>query len=263
MQKNIFVILLVAMLFVVIGCGGDNKPTKPKGKTPAVSEEVKAALQGTGSFSGTVRFQGDVPQLKKINMTTDCKSKHSGDILEDNLVLGEGNALANVFLCVKSGLPKGYYPPIETAAVIDQNGCFYNPHVLAVMVGQKVRILNSDGIFHNVHIHAKLNEEQNIGMTGEDKETMIVFTKEESMFNIKCDVHPWMVNYVTVVSHPYFAVTGKDGKFQIPKLQAGKYEVEVWHELGEQVVVEPGKAFTLELKDGEQKVQDFTVKLKK
>jgi uncharacterized protein (DUF2141 family) len=50
------------------------------------------------------------------------------------------------------------------------------------------------------------------------------------MFVIKCDVHPWMQSYMGVFSHPFFAVTGADGKFTIANLPAGTYEVEAWHE---------------------------------
>jgi hypothetical protein len=56
------------------------------------------------------------------------------------------------------------------------------------------------------------------------------FGKEEGMFLIKCDVHPWMSAYVGVFSNPFFAVSGADGKFSIAGLPDGTYEVEAWHE---------------------------------
>ena len=56
------------------------------------------------------------------------------------------------------------------------------------------------------------------------------FDKEELMFKIKCDVHPWMAAYVGVMTHPFYDVTAEDGKYTIDGLPAGTYEVEVWHE---------------------------------
>ena len=55
------------------------------------------------------------------------------------------------------------------------------------------------------------------------------FPKEEMFLRFKCDVHPWMFSYVSVMNHPYFAVSGKDGTFKIENLPAGKYTIEVSH----------------------------------
>ena len=64
----------------------------------------------------------------------------------------------------------------------------------------------------------------------EVKERQTQFPQAEGMFRIKCDVHPWMVGYVGVMKHPFFAVTGKDGQFTLKGLPAGTYTVEAWHE---------------------------------
>jgi hypothetical protein len=64
------------------------------------------------------------------------------------------------------------------------------------------------------------------------KETTTTFTKPEPIFQIKCDVHPWMTAYIGVFTHPFFAVTGTDGKYTISGLDAGTYEITAWHESG-------------------------------
>jgi hypothetical protein len=54
------------------------------------------------------------------------------------------------------------------------------------------------------------------------------------MVPVKCDIHKWMRAYAGVMAHPYFAVTGADGSFDLRGVPPGDYTVAVWHEkLGE------------------------------
>jgi len=187
-----------------------------------------------GSISGTVKYEGPIPPSAKrpVKMDADpgCAKKHSTDVMPEFLVLGDGQTLGNVFVHIKSGAPDKQYTVPSEPVVLNQNGCKYEPHVMGVMVGQPFKILNSDGLLHNVHSLPKVNNGFNRAMPAAVKEADFEFTKEESMFKIKCDVHPWMNAWVGVMAHPYFAVSGKDGKFKIDGLPAGTYEIEVWHE---------------------------------
>ena len=114
--------------------------------------------------------------------------------------------------------------------MLDQNGCLYTPHVIGLMVNQKFKILNSDGLLHNVHSLPKINTGFNRAMPATVKEAEFTFSKPEFMFKVKCDVHPWMGAWIAVMDNPYFAVTGPDGKFTIDNLPPGTYEIEVWQE---------------------------------
>ena len=67
-------------------------------------------------------------------------------------------------------------------------------------------------------------------MPFEGMEITKTIDQPEVMIPLKCDVHPWMVGYVGVLNHPYFAVTGEDGSFEIKNLPPGDYEIEAWHE---------------------------------
>jgi len=185
-----------------------------------------------GSVVGTVTYEGTVPNLRPVKMDADpgCAKKHSTPLKSEMLVLGEGNTMGNIFVRVKSGLAKNDYPAPGETVTIDQDGCRYVPHVVGVMKGQKIKILNSDGLLHNVHALPKVNKSFNMAMPGTRTEAEVVFDQEEDMFKIKCDVHPWMGAFVQVMSHPFFDVTATDGKFEIGNLPPGTYEIEAWHE---------------------------------
>jgi plastocyanin len=160
-----------------------------------------------------------------------CAKKHSAPVQNEMLVLGTGNTMGNVMVWVSKGLPAGKTYPASTApAVLDQNGCQYKPHVMGLMVGQPYKILNSDGILHNIHTLPKINKAFNKPMPATMKETTTTFDKAEPIFNIKCDVHPWMQAYVGVFTNPFYSVTSSNGKFTISGLDPGTYELTAWHE---------------------------------
>ena len=218
----------------------------------------------SSSVIGTVKFEGQAPHHRAINMEADaiCLAAHKDAVYPQTFLIGEGNTLGNVFVYVKSGdqleipgkrgLTKMDYPAPTEPAILNQKGCDYAPHVLGVMVGQKVKFLNTDGTLHNVHGMCKVNPEFNAAMPNVIKEMEKVFNKPEFMFPVRCDVHPWMVAWMAVMSHPFFTVTTIDGQFEIKNLPAGTYEIEAWHEkLGT-------KTATIIVKDGANQTIDFT-----
>jgi plastocyanin len=207
-----------------------------------------------GTIEGTITYDGAVPKLPPVRMDADpaCASKHDKPVPKEVLVLGSGNTLGNIFVRVTSGLPDTEWPVPSEPVTMDQNGCRYVPHVFGIMIGQRFKILNSDGIMHNVHALPKINKPFNMAMPAGRTEAEESFSKEEVMFSIKCDVHPWMKAYVGVMTHPFFDVTGTDGAFEIGGLPAGTYEIEAWHEkMGTQTA-------TVTVGADETKSADFT-----
>jgi plastocyanin len=241
-------------------CGGGEQAA-PAGEAAAPAEPGAApgtapaasGPTGTATVSGTVSYQGEVPNLRPISMSADpaCAAKHTEPVPNSSLVLGDNQALGNVFVYVKSGLPAGQYTAGEPA-VIDQRGCVYEPHVIGVLKGQEVKFLNSDGVLHNVHALPQQNQEFNMAMPAERKEASHQFDQAEEMFRIKCDVHPWMNAYVRVMEHPFFATTGPEGTFTIANLPAGTYEIEAWHERL------PAQTQTVTVADGGTATATFT-----
>jgi plastocyanin len=194
------------------------------------------------TITGTITFDGKPPVLRPIAMDAEpvCAKKHAGHPVQpEMLVLGTGQTMANVMVYVSKGLPAGKtYPVPKTPVTVDQDGCMYLPHVMGIMVGQTYRILNTDGILHNIHTLPKINSSFNRGQPATVKEMTTMFPKAETAFQIKCDVHPWMSAYMAVFSHPFYSVTKTDGKFTISGLDPGTYEITAWQErLGTQTAM--------------------------
>ena len=189
----------------------------------------------SGDVEGKITFDGKAPKMKPLRMDADPVCVANSDIKprKEWLVLDENNGVKNVLVFIKeskSGSFADNYDSPKEAAVIDQNGCVYVPHVLGVMVGQQLDILNSDGTLHNIHALPKVNKEFNKAMPRSKKQMSVTFDKVEAPFKIKCDVHPWMGAFIGVFEHPYFAVTDDSGSYTISGLAPGKYVVEAWHE---------------------------------
>jgi len=182
-----------------------------------------------GDLVGTVSYDGKAPKQKALRMDSDpvCGSAHQAAVYAESFIVNEDGNLANVIVYLKN--VSSDTAPTE-AAVLDQRGCMYVPHVLGVQAGQEVKILNSDPTMHNIHGLPKVNKEFNFGMPKTVKERTVTFEKSEDVFVVKCDVHPWMKSYVQVFDHGYFAVTDTDGKYSISGIPAGEYEVVAWQE---------------------------------
>jgi len=207
------------------------------------------------TITGTIVFNGKPPALKPLSTEGEptCHKKHGGKpVANEALVLGSGNAMGNVMVWVSKGLPSGKtFAAPKTAVTLDQDGCVYKPHVMGIMVGQPYKILNSDGLAHNVHTLPKVNKSFNRSMPGTLKEVTTTFDKAEPIFQVKCDVHPWMNAFIGVFDHPFFSVTATDGKYTIANLEPGTYEITAWHErLGTQTA-------SITVGANDKKTQDF------
>jgi plastocyanin len=188
-------------------------------------------VSSNASVAGEVKFEGPLPKTMPINMAADpkCAMQHPGAVMRDDVMTGSGGGLGNVIVFVASGLGSRNFEVPNDPVVIQQKGCMYWPHVIAMRANQKLEVLNSDKTAHNIHPTPANNREWNkFQPPGSPLEE--TFPREEVAIPVRCNLHPWMRGYIAVFKHPFFAVTGKDGSFQLPSLPAGEYMVEAWHE---------------------------------
>jgi len=203
------------------------------------------------SLKGTAKFEGTAAKPSRIDMSADplCAKGRSTPATTEDIVVGADGGLANVVVYVSDGLSSHSFPPPQQPATLEQKGCQYRPHVLALQANQKLEVVNSDETPHNIHPTPNNNREWNMSQPhGVPLEQS--FAREEIAIPVKCNVHPWMRGYIAVFKHPYFAVTDKNGGFELKDLPPGTYTITAWQEkLGTQiqkVTVAAGESKTLD-----------------
>lgn len=193
--------------------------------TVATQSVFAAEITGKITLKGT-------PPPPAVAKDIVCGKPEKLNITARQYVVGADNGLADVFVYLKSGTGidgKTFTAPADKP-VLDQIDCEYTPFALGVMKGQTFTVKNSDAVLHNVNsTRAKINKGKNFGQPNKGQVNDMVFDKTEIPILFKCDVHPWMTAYVAVFDNPYFAVSDKDGRFSIPNVPPGTYELVVYH----------------------------------
>lgn len=219
-----------------------------------------------GDVVGKVTLQGTPPPEKAIAFDDTCSKLNPPVTTTRHYVVGKDNGLGNVFVYISKGLEGKKFPIPSAAVEINQTGCNYDPYILGCMVGQTMRIKDSDPIMHNIHALPKVegNSEFNFAEMAQgdvnDSKWTASITKPEVLVKMKCDVHPWMFCYVGVLDHPFFAVTDKDGNFKIADVPPGSYTLTAYHLKTHQNT--PGVTQEIKVADASPVTANFTVELK-
>lgn len=185
----------------------------------------------TGEITGRVRFEGTKPHLPQIDMSKDpecVREQHGKAVYPQNGEVNTNGTLPDVFVYIESGAQKYHFSVPRQAVTLDQQGCVYVPHVLGIMVGQPLKVVNSDFTTHNIHVMPKSNPQWNQSQPPGGAPFYKKFAHPEVMVPVHCNEHPWMNAYIGVVTNPFYAVTGKEGTFTIKGVPPGEYTLEAW-----------------------------------
>jgi hypothetical protein len=217
-------ILISALTATICICGRQAaKAGNPSNSTDAAT--------GTATVKGKIKYEGKLSKPASISMVADpsCSKQHTSPVANQDVIADADGELQNVIVFVADGLGDRTFNPPTQPAVIEQKGCVYQPHVLAVRANQPLEVINDDPTSHNIHVIPTNNREWN---KAEPPGAKIdeAFAREEIAIPVKCNIHPWMRSYVAVFKHPYFTVSGKDGSFDLSNLPPGTYSIEAWHE---------------------------------
>jgi len=224
--------ILFAASLTLSGC-----KSAPPAPTAEPATAAPAPVANAGSISGTIHFTGKTPARVKIDMSMDpACSMLAPENNAEQYVVADGK-LANVYLYIKAGATPSKAPGNAAHVVLDQKGCRYTPHVIALQQGGSVEFRNSDPTMHNIHTTPATAGEASIDVSQGPMGTAQTrqFQQPETMLPVRCNNHPWMNAFINVSATPFFAVSGADGSFTINGLPPGNYTLAAVHEkLGEQ-----------------------------
>ena len=204
------------------------------------ANQTKPVYQPTGSeatITGKISFAGKPPEPKRFDLSADswCDTANPELFTEDVIVTA--GKLANVFVYVRAGDTLEWYTfeAAQPDVSIAHHGCHYIPHVLGMQTQQILKVANDDATTHNTHFTPKNNGDSNQSQPPNSVPLEIKFKAPEVLIPVKDNQHPWERAYVGVPSHPFFAVSARDGSYRIAGLPPGQYTVVAWHErFGEQ-----------------------------
>lgn len=217
---------------LLVSCGKKEESAETSAPAPAAAPAAPVDTATAGSVTGSVKLEGAAPKARKINMAADayCSSQHPSGASDEEVVTDAGGDLANVIVYVKEGLGNRTFDVPKTPVELSQKGCMYTPHVIALMAGQNLAVVNADKTTHNIHPVPKNNREWNKSQQVGAPNIEDAFAREEVSIPVKCNIHPWMKSYIAVFKNPYFQVTGANGSFDLKNLPPGTYTIEAWHE---------------------------------
>lgn len=222
-------------------------PQGPLSRTATETGASKRSIPGTGTLTGTITFAGELPAELGIKPDSDQEFCGAHDIKSQTLLVDKDTrGLRNVFVEIPGERSKH---DGKKKYVLNQRGCVFTPHLLAVPRGAVVHFKNSDGILHNVRAKPRLNRAFNLAIPA-NRSAKKKFRRPEKI-KILCDVHKWMSSWVIVAKSRFHAVTNGKGSFRIEGLPAGKHGISFWHEtLGKRkasVEIRPGETSKLDL----------------
>jgi Polysaccharide lyase family 4, domain II len=190
---------------------------------------VAAANVDAGTITGDVTFVDSPPKIAPVKVTKD--QDYCGETLPDESYLVDANGgLKNVVVFLETAQPAIPADP-QKLNVIENSGCRYAPRVLAMQKGERLRVKNNDPKLHIPHSY--LNERTVFMLSLPFKNTVLEATqkiRDPGILKLVCDTHAWMLGFVHVFDHPFFAVTDDKGAFSIPNVPAGTYTLKAWHE---------------------------------
>jgi hypothetical protein len=227
------------LVLAAVGFASVAAPARAGAPVPAGLLAAAASGQGGGTIKGKLIWGGEqapeplvlVPQGGAKQDPAVCAA--NGPLLDQQLLVDpatKGVKYAIVYLVN----PKGVSPDAASAllkasptVVIDQKNCEFLPFATALHQDQTVIFKSSDPVNHNVNLTPFTNTPFNTILAANGQTTKKLVA-ERRPIPMKCDIHPWMKGYLMVFDHPYFAVTGPDGSFELKDVPAGEHHLVIW-----------------------------------
>ena len=196
----------------------------------AVSARAYEAVSVTdgGSVKGKVVFNGTIPPKRKIVPTKDREVCGSGVREVDQILIGGDKSVQEAIVYLKAVEKGKAWPKLAKTPEIDNVKCDFQPHVMAMPVGDIV-VVNTDPVLHNTKSFIERVPIFNLALPNQGQRITRPI-KKSGIMRVECDAHGWMLGWVYVADNPYYAITTKDGSFTIGDIPPGSYTLVAWQE---------------------------------
>jgi hypothetical protein len=219
--------------------------------------DSNSADVAAGEISGRVRLLGDSPPARILPLDAPCAREYKELPRTRFLLTGAHDGLADVVVYISAGLQSSKWTPAQERLELKETRCLIEPYVSAVQTHQHVAIRNEDDMLHNILADGRRNVPSNHASFPKTLPMDLAFATPEFFIPLKCDVHPWEIAYVSVIEHPFFAVTDKDGGFRIAGVPSGSYTLTARHRLAGTSSAE------IQVRAGEPSTVEFTLEVPK
>ncbi|MBU6390987.1 MAG: hypothetical protein KGQ83_01950 [Planctomycetes bacterium] len=204
---------------------------------------IEEEVTDGGNIVGSVKYMGDLAMLK-LDLyggweLTDTSKNASEKLIASRINNGLKYAVISITNIAKG--KKRLIP--KTHPIIDQQRSNFIPHVIAILAGTTIDILNGDEELHTVHTRTIKNQPFNLGTTYRQRISRKFDYPE--IIKLSCDIHKHAYAWIVILDNPYFDITDRNGYFEICDIPAGTYKLNVWHEelgnIEKEVTVYPKK----------------------
>lgn len=206
----------------------DRTPRPPV--IPALSKAYReVAVTGGGTISGMVTVDGPPPAARAVTVTSDSAVCGEG---ADSVVAVRGGSVQDAIVWLE-GVEEGKALTNERRYSLTQERCRLSPRVQAVTAGGTVNVLSLDPVVHRTRFVWQPTNKAVSVVSHVDAGAVVPDQKVASkagLLEIRCDEHEWTHGWLAVFDHPYFAVTDRDGSFELPEVPPGNYQLVTWHE---------------------------------
>jgi hypothetical protein len=225
---------------------------------PAVEAYEEIDIKDGGSLTGRITLVGQVPKPKGYNLVTFPDPVYCGRIsdgrgwrLLQSFQVRADRGFKDVVVLIE-GVERGK-PFSFQAPRIEAIDCSFKPFVTVVRDRHEVTVVNMDPVMHDIQAYetselgprvlfnvplpmnplhpreASLAAQYHRHLAGEPMRQVVNMTKSRRVFVMQCGFHAYMESWGLAVDHPYYALTGPDGRFEIKDVPPGTYKVVVWH----------------------------------
>lgn len=206
----LFALLLISALVSPESVGSDLTATRHVGPTA-----------GTGIIEGTIFYRNDAKRAWRLSRYY-VKNSRQGELAEAIAALDSP--------ALKRMAPK-LRPDVVT---VDQKEMRFVPETAAIRTGDRVRFTNTDTQTHNIFTSdPRFKFSDTLAHGQEAVETFPRASGVRRPFSLGCSLHSQMQGWIYVFDHPFYRVTGVDGRFRLDNVPAGEYRLDVAHSAGE------------------------------